>query len=73
MADSALTLEQRIDAIEAKTACADLVHGYARLIRSDPSSNPLHAQAKRKPAHDPHLIRRHPRISKDAAPFFRAE
>ena len=35
MADSAETLEQRIDRIEAKTACADLVHAYARFIRSD--------------------------------------
>ena len=35
MADSALSLEERIDAIESRTACADLVHGYARFIRSD--------------------------------------
>ena len=35
MAVSALSLDQRIDAIESKTACADLVHAYARFIRSD--------------------------------------
>lgn len=29
------TLEQRIDALESAKACADLVHAYARLVRSD--------------------------------------
>ncbi len=29
------TLEQRIDAIESRNACTDLVHAYARFIRSD--------------------------------------
>lgn len=29
------TLEQRLDIIEARLACTDLVHSYARLIRSD--------------------------------------
>lgn len=32
MADS---LEKRLDAIESRLACMDLVHTYARLIRSD--------------------------------------
>jgi hypothetical protein len=31
----AVSLEQRLDAIESRTACADLVHAYARFIRSD--------------------------------------
>jgi SnoaL-like domain len=31
----AVSLEQRLDAIEARTACADLVHAYARFIRAD--------------------------------------
>lgn len=29
------TTEQRLDVIESRLACADLVHEYARLIRSD--------------------------------------
>ena len=29
------TIEQRLDAIESRLACMDLVHTYARLIRSD--------------------------------------
>jgi hypothetical protein len=33
MADAALAA--RVDAIESRLACADLVHAYARLIRSD--------------------------------------
>ena len=35
MENGAATLEQRIDAIESRNACIDLVHSYARLIRSD--------------------------------------
>jgi SnoaL-like domain len=31
----AMTLEQRLDALESRHACTDLVHQYARLIRSD--------------------------------------
>lgn len=31
----AATIEQRLDVIESKLACMDLVHTYARLIRSD--------------------------------------
>lgn len=30
-----LTIEQRLDVIEARNACTDLVHRYARLIRCD--------------------------------------
>ena len=35
MAQGGHSLEQRIDIIESRTACADLVHSYARFIRSD--------------------------------------
>jgi hypothetical protein len=35
MASGAATLEQRLDAIESRNACTDLVHAYARFIRSD--------------------------------------
>ncbi len=35
MASGAATLEQRLDAMESRNACTDLVHAYARFIRSD--------------------------------------
>lgn len=31
----AMTVEQKLDALESRLACMDLVHTYARLIRSD--------------------------------------
>lgn len=35
MADSANSLEQRIDAVESRLAIAELVHRYARFVRYD--------------------------------------
>src|SRR5258706_7768592 len=35
MAQGGDSLEQRLDAIESRAAIADLVHGYARLVRRD--------------------------------------